>query len=356
MCLNKGLMMQNNKLQKYMEAGIFSWDESTGMNPITANSFKEFKQMAMDVDPFNPTSNGVPSQFTTLYVNDVVEQVLPKYGFTEIANPAQQGTWTTEQIRFRVVAYSGSIQPYTDFSNTGKAGINYTWVPRDVYRFQTNIQYGDLETAVMDSAKLDLVGDKRRSISTIIGASFNRFGFYGNITPAGVFLSKTYGLLNDPNLPAATPVANGASGSPLWVNKTAEEINNDVVSAMSTMFNQTGNKNKTTDNYVLGLDGSMAGYLQKVNQFGLTAEENLKKTYPNLRVVYAPEYQTILGFQLICENLQGQKAVEDLFTYKYRSHGVVRFASYFDEKVSAGSAGCGVKMPLCVVTKTGIQV
>jgi hypothetical protein len=342
-----------NDIQKLQESGVFLCAE--GMRPILAENKSAFKQMAMDADPFNPTSNGVPSIFTTIYLNTIVDQLLPHRGFFEIADPMQQGDWTTERLEFPVRAISGSMSPYTDFSNKGKSGVNFTFVPRDVYRMQTTIQYGDLETAVMDSAKLDLVGSKRVSIAQNVAIAFNRMGFFGNVNPSGTFLSKTYGLLNDPNLNASVPVANGAAGSSLWANKTAEEIFADIVGSYALLENQTGNNVHPNDKFVLALDGFSSAYLNKANQYGLTAKMMMKENYPNMRVVVAPEYQTILGFQLICEELGGQKAVADLFTYKYRSHGVMRYDSWFNEKVSAGSAGCGILLPVAIVTRTGIE-
>lgn len=349
---DKMSLMQND-IQKLKESGIFLCAD--GMSPILAENVAQFRQLAMDADPFNPASNGVPSIYTTIYVNKIIDQILAQRGFFEIAQPFQQGDWTTERMEFPVRAISGSMQPYADFSNKGTSGVNFTWVPRDIYRMQTTIQYGDLETAVMDSAKLDLVGSKRGSIAQNIAIAFNRMGFFGNITPAGTFLSKTYGLLNDPNLNASVPVPNGASGSPLWINKTPDEIFADIVSSYGLLENQTGNNVNPNDKFILAVDGYASAFLGKANQYGMTARQMISDNYPNTRIVVAPEYKTINGFQFIAEEIGGQTSVLDLFNYKYRSHGVVRWDSWFNEKVSAGSAGCGIMLPMAIVTRTGIQ-
>ena len=344
--------MQND-LQRLRESGLFLAAE--GMNPLLAGSKHEFNKLAMDADPFNPTSNGVPSIYTTIYVNTIVDQLLPQRGYFEIADPMQQGDWTTERAEFPVRAISGGMSPYDDYSNKGQSGVNFTWVPRDIYRAETTIQYGDLETAVMDSAKLDLVGSKRGAIAQNIAIMFNRMGFFGNINTAGQFISKTYGLLNDPNLKASFPVENGAAGSPLWSKKEPQEIYNDVVTAMAEMENQTGNQIHPDDPYVLALDGFSNIQLNRANQYSTTAFRLLKENFKNLRVVVAPEYKTIQGFQLIVEEIGGQKVVRDLFSYKYKSHGVMRYDSWFNEKVSCGSGGAAITMPAGIVTCTGIE-
>lgn len=340
-------------LQRLADGGIFL--AAGGMRPLLANNKHQFSQMALDADPFNPTSNGVPSIYTTIYVNTIIDQLLPQRGYFEIASPMQQGEWTTERAEFPVRAISGGMSPYDDFSNQGQSGVNFTWVPRDIYRAETTIQYGDLETAVMDSAKLDLVGSKRAAIAQNIAIMFNRMGFFGNVNTAGQFISKTYGLLNDPSLNPSFPVVNGAAGSPLWSKKEPQEIYNDIVTAMAAMEDQTGNQVHPDDRYLLCLDGASNIQLNRANQYGTTALKLLKENFKNLEVVVAPEYKTILGFQLIVESIAGQKVVHDLFTYKYRSHGVMRYDSWFNEKVSCGSGGAAITLPAGIVTCTGIE-
>ena len=344
--------MQND-LARLEQNGLFL--AAPGMQPVLAASKHDFNKIAMDADPFNPTSNGVPSIYTTIYVNTIIDQLLPQRGYFEIAAPMQQGDWTTERAEFPVRAISGGMSPYDDFSNKGQSGANFTWVPRDVYRAETTIQYGDLETAVMDSAKLDLVGSKRGAIAQNIAIMFNRMGFFGNVNTTGQFISKTYGLLNDPQLNPSIPVNNGAAGSPYWNLKEPQEIYNDVVSAMAALENQTGNQIHPDDPYVLACDGFSNIQLNRANQYGTTALKLLKENFKNLRMVVAPEYKTILGFQLIVEEIGGQKVVHDLFTYKYRSHGVMRYDSWFNEKVSCGSGGAAITLPAGIVTCTGIE-
>ena len=58
--------------------------------------------------------------------------------------------------------------------------------------------------------------------------------------------------------------------------------------------------------------------------------------------------------QLVLDNVLGQKVVLNAFTYKFRSHGVLRTLSGFEEKVSAGTAGAIVAYPAGVATMTGI--
>ena len=88
----------------------------------------------------------------------------------------------------------------------------------------------------------------------------------------------------------------------------------------------------------------------------------IQSTYPNLSIVYAPEYKSLGtssplalgGFQLIAPQALREGSVWDLFTYKYRSHGTVRLNSGWREKISSGSGGAGVGLPAGVVTVTGL--
>lgn len=345
------------------EYGIFF----EGAVPMVTDSNQAFKKQALslvgDVDTYsyNLPSNGVPAWYTLVNINTVVEQLLPVRRYTLIGESTQYGGFTTNIAQFGEIGFSGQTEAYDDFSGTQKSDFNATWPTREVYRGQTFIEYGDLEVATMAEAKIDAVSKKQRSAAFQIAIAQNKIFFYGNINSAGAFLTRTYGILNDPQLNAATPATNGSSGSPLWSVKAANtvgganDIANDViVTAMTIMQNQMGGNVDQMSNFKLCVPTNAISYMNSTNSFGLNATAIIKNTLPNLEIISTPEYQTINSFQLIGPSTDIENVAKDLFTYKVRGHTLVPQTSSKRQKWSFGTAGCALLQTAPVVTISGI--
>ncbi len=338
-----------------------------GATPIVTDSNSAFRQKALglvgDVDTYsyNSTSNGVPAWYTLVNINTVVEQLLPVRRYTEIGESLQTGDFTTNITQFGEIGFSGQIESYDDFSGTQKSDFNATWPTIDVYRGQTFIEYGDLEVATMAAARIDAVSKKQRSAAFQIAIAQNKIFFYGNINAAGAFQSRTYGILNNPQLNAATPATNGSSGSPLWSVKAANtatgpnDIANDViVTAMNIMQNQMGGNVDQMSKFKLIVPTNAISYMNSTNTFGLNATAIVKATLPNIEIISTPEYQSINSFQLIGPTEGMENVAKDLFTYKVRGHTLVAQASSKRQKWSFGTAGCALLQTAPIVTISGI--
>jgi len=81
--------------------------------------------------------------------------------------------------------------------------------------------------------------------------------------------------------------------------------------------------------------------LDKTNQFGLSARNQLSKHFPNLTVKTAVQYTTAAGelVQLISAEVDGKKTAETAFNSKLRSHALITGHSSWSQKKSAGSYG-----------------
>jgi hypothetical protein len=339
------------------------FDPRDGYTPIVTDSSKGLAKLVGDVDTYvyNPASNGVPAWYTLVNINEVVEQLLPVRRYMQIGESLQYGGFTTNKAQYAMVAFSGQIEAYDDYSGTLDSDINVTFPTRDVYRGQTFIQYGDLETATMAEAKVDVVSQKQKSAGYQIAIAENKLFFFGNINAAGAFLSQTFGILNDPQLNAATPATNGSSGSPLWSVKAANtatganDIANDViVTAMTVMQNQMGGNVDQMSNFKLCVPTKAVSYMNSTNSFGLNAIAIIKATLPNIEIISTPEYGTINSFQLIGPTVGRDNVVKDLFTYKVRGHTLVPQTSSKRQKWSFGSAGCAILQYAPIVTISGI--
>jgi len=339
----------------------------SGYTPVVADSNHSFRekanQLVGDVDTYtyNPNSNGVPGWYTLVNINKIIDQLLPVRRYEQIGGPLQYGGFTTNKAQYAMIGLEGQIEPYTDYGSTLISDINETFPTRDVYRGQTVIQYGDLEVATLAEAKVDAVSRKQYSAAMQIAIAQNRLFFYGNINGAGAFVSQIFGLLNDPQLNAATPATNGSSGSPLWSVKAANtatganDIANDViVTAMTVMQNQMGGNVELGAKYKLCVPTAAVSYMNSTNSFGLNATAIIKATLPGLEIVSTPEYNTLKSFQLIGPSPQGGDMVADLFTYKLRGHTLVPQMSSKRQKWSFGSSGCAIFQYAPIVTVSGI--
>ena len=328
--------------------------------PVLVKDNDTFRQTVMDNDTYtyNPQSNGVLPWQLMINANKIVDQILLKRAYTKVSESFQQGGFATPIIQFTTRSFNGDMELYDDFSATQKSDINVTFPILDVVRLQTVIQYGDLEVEELSFAKIDAIASKENSAATIMSIAQNKLFFYGNLNTAGAFITKTFGLINNPQLNASIPITNGSGANPLWSDKAqrgaSQDIVNDVVvTAFNALQIQVGGNVSKDDKLLLIVSSYQAGTLDSTNNFGLTPLAQIKKTLPNLEIEYVPEYQSAHVFQLIAVNVIGENVIKDLFTYKYRGHGIVRDLSAMKQKLSFGSGGCGLLAPLAVVTLSG---
>ena len=306
--------------------------------------------MAMDAALVTTPNAGIPVELLTLFDNRAIQVLLAKRAATEIFNEVKAGTRADAVRKFRVLENTGYTQPYSDYANNGKADVNYNFPMRENYLFETTIAYGDQEVAETSRAKISLVADKQMAATTAIAVDMNKF--YMN----GVAGLQNYGLLNQPNLPAAIVAANGAGGSATWASKTGTEIYNDIVALMADIASRTeGNVDQQTK-YKLVVGPSSNAELNKLNSFGTeTVLTLIKRNFPNLEVVVAPEYDdTTKKIQLIALDVDGTPTGEMAYSEKLIAGRVIPDLSSFRQKFMAGTYGAVVYRPVLVSTMTGI--
>ena len=124
------------------------------------------ERLAQDAALVTAPNMGVPAELTTFFDPEVVTILTAARRAREITDgrEVQKGDATTVSAKFPVLEYTGHTEPYNDFANGGKAGINANWVARDNYLFSTTRRYGDLEEARNALAKVKscLHNTKRR--------------------------------------------------------------------------------------------------------------------------------------------------------------------------------------------------
>lgn len=306
--------------------------------------------MAMDAALLSTANAGVPVELLTYFDNRAIDVLTAKRTATNIFNEVRKGDWTTPVAKFRMLESTGYTQPYSDYADNGKAGVNYAFPARENYLFETVIKYGDLETDMASRAKASYIADNQRAAANTIAIDTNKFYFNG---VAGL---KNYGILNQPNLPSAIVAATGAGGNATWSTKTGNEIYNDIVALYSDMASRAQGNIDKTSKFKLVVGPSSDAELQRLNAFGTeTVASLIKRNFPNLEIVVAPEYDdSTKKIQLIAVEVDGLPTGECAFSEKLMAGRVVPYLSHFAQKFKAGVYGTVIYRPVFVSTMTGI--
>lgn len=342
--------------------------ESLGVTLAGARSYlpDEFRRdwgLAMDAAAtFQPglttdPNSAVPAMLTTYIDPSIYEILFAPNRAAEIFGEARKGDWTTDTAMFPVVEHTGEVSSYGDFNMNGRAGLNTNWPQRQNYIWQTIMNYGERELERAGLARINWVSEVNRAAATIMGKFENLVYLFG------VSGLQNYGLLNDPNLPAALTPSTKAAGGVTWFNAsggpnaTANEVYNDIIALFESLTTATAGLVDKDAKMTLAMSPGSAVALTFTNTFNVNVVDLLKKNFPNMRVVSAVQYGVtsasnpngIAGgnlVQLIAEEVEGQDTGYCSFSEKMRSHPLIRQLSSFQQKVTGGAWGAIIRMPV----------
>jgi uncharacterized protein involved in cysteine biosynthesis len=102
-----------------------------------------------------------------------------------------------------------------------------------------------------------------------------------------------------------------------------------------------------------------------VNNFGLVARRMLADEFANLRIETAVQYgmasptnpQGVVAgnyVQMFAEDVEGQDTGYCSFNEKMRGHPIIRAMSSFKQKLTGGSWGAIIRMPVAFVSMIGV--
>lgn len=156
------------------------------------------------------------------------------------------------------------------------------------YVFQTSITYGDFEVDMSSTAKVNLAASKQRAAANVIDIDQNRFYLLG------VAGKEIYGILNDPNLPAAiTAGATGTGGSTKWADKTTVQIYNDVLALFAQLSEQSSGLIDKDTPLKLCLSPELAVRLGAATDFNVSVLDMLKRYFTRIDIVTVPELHSM---------------------------------------------------------------
>jgi hypothetical protein len=329
-------------------------DYRIAMDAIVGN------QPALTTDP----NSAVPAMLTTMIDPTVFEVVFAPNRAAVIFGEVKKGTWLDETALFPVVEHTGEVSSYGDFNTNGRAGVNTNWPAFQSYLFQTHKEYGDRELERAGLARISWVSEIDKAAATIMNKFSNLTYFFG------VSGLQNYGLLNDPQLTAALTPATKAAGGVAWITggvikATANEVYADVEALYLQLVIQTGGLVQQDSKLTLAMSPTSAVALTATNSFNVNVWDLLKKNFPNLRLETAVQYGALTPsnpqgvaagntVQLFADELEGQDTGYCAFNEKMRAHPIVRYESSYRQKVTGGTWGAIIRMPVAIAQMVGV--
>lgn len=307
---------------------------------------------------------GIPALLTTMIDPTVFEVLFAPNRAAEIFGEVRKGTWLDQTMLFPTVEHTGEVTSYGDYAEVGHTGVNTNWPQRQAYLFQTIKEYGELELERAGLAKVNWVSEIDKAAATILNKFLNLTYFFG------VANLQNYGLLNDPSLSASiTPAAKGYGGTK-WISNgvvqaTANEVFTDIQSIFFLLVQQTGGLVESDSKLTLALSPTSEVALTATNSFNVNVHDLLKKNFPNITIETAVQYgspttQNNQGnpggnlVQLFADELEGQDTGYCAFNEKMRTHPIIRAMSSFKQKITGGTWGAIIRMPVAVASMLGV--
>lgn len=307
--------------------------------------------IAFDAQPTLVTAAnaGIPSLFTTYVDPAIIEVLVRPTKAAELYGETKKGTWVSDTAMFITAERTGEVASYGDFSQDGMSNANVNFPQRQSYHYQTNTRWGERELARMAEAKVDWANQV--NLGSVL--ALNK---YQNLTYLyGVAGLQCYGGTNDPNLPA--PIAPTSN----WYSATADVIYGDVLRLVQQMIAQGNGLVDAETAYTLGISPGNVTNFNKTNQYNVNVFDQIKKNFPNLKIITIPEFAISGGgngggtelLQLIADSVEGQRTLQSAFTEKMRAHAMVVKTSSWEQKKSQGTWGTVIYRPVFVAQMLG---
>ncbi len=254
--------------------------------------------VAMDagiIQPVTTAANGTPAQFLQEFLPGTVNILTQVRTADVIAPMSVAGEWWMEEVVLKIMEHTATPQLYTDHGGVPLASFNETYERRQIVRFAMGCEMAPLADARSAATGTNPQNEKRGAVAESFEILRNDIAFNGFNTGTG----KTYGILNDPNLPDYVTVATGAGGDTTWSSKTVAERVSDLVTAFAALRVQAGGRiNPERDATKLSIALGTADLMNESDDSfsnGMTVKEWLAKNYPNCTVEAIPEFEEANG-------------------------------------------------------------
>jgi hypothetical protein len=289
-------------------------------------------------------SVAVPIQFLQYWLPNAVEILTAVRNIDKLVGLSVTGDWCDEQVVQKFRELSGTALPYDDYNQLPYSDWNVNFLTRTIVRFEIGIRVSILEAERAAKMRENPDKDKRDAATKALEIIRNSVGFYGFNNGNNL----TYGLLNDPGMPAYVTAATGAGGSTTWASKTYLEIQADIRQmAQGLMTASQGNIDPLEAETTLAIPTSTNQFMTVGTDFGYSITDWISKSYPRMRIVTCPEFENAEANQnvayLYAENVSGMsetwKVLDQWVPTKFRNLGVQQEVKSYTEAYSNATAG-----------------
>jgi len=310
------------------------------------------------------TAPNVPAldQFLQSWLPGVVRQVTSPRRARELMGFTQQGSFHDQTIVWRQTEILGRVDVYGDLAAAPRSNYNVEYVARDVARFKGEVSTEYLQNARMSATGFSDLDEKTASLARQFAIIENQVSFLGW---SG---QSTYGVLNDPNMPAyVTVAATGTGSSTLWSTKTWAQQQADIIESINGLIAQTDTAfDPYSSDFDWWVSATTYGNLSNTNTLGLSLKAWLIDNYPGIRIKAVPEFAAANGgqdvwYMVALSKLEGDDSTDSGLTIENLVQSTMFTIATLPNKeggttsvFGSASAGVGLKRPFLVVRRTGM--
>lgn len=302
-------------------------------------------------------NSGIPAVINTMVDPQLIRTLIAPVKSEEIYGAQKKGDRKFKTVMFPVIEASGYAVAYGDYEEAGDSSANANWVNRQSFSFQTWAKYGDLESEMMGMGSIDWVAEQRTAGASVLSKQQNIINLYG------VTGLENYGALNDPELPPAITATVKTGSNTAWSSTgDPNAVYADFVQLFAALNKaMMGNIDNQTRLKVV-VPSELSQVMTYTNSFGITLEDMLKKSWPNMEIVFLPEagktmsggYTSANVMQMFVPEVDGVETVTTAFTERLTMHRLEQYSTNARQKMSRGGWGTIWKRPMAVAQMVGI--
>lgn len=313
--------------------------------------------------PQTTPSIPTPLQFLQQWLPGFVKIMTAARKIDELVGIDTVGQWEDAEIVQGIVEPAGTAVEYGDFTSIPLASWNVNFERRSIVRGEMGMAVGMLEEGRASAMRLNSAETKRQQAAVSLEIMRNAIGFYGWYNGN----NRTFGFLNDPNLPAAI-TSNTTSG---WTTATFQQVTADIrLMVRQIRVNSQDQIDPEKVDMTLALPTNSIDWLSNTTDFGISVRDWITQTYPKMKIKSAPELNGALGSDPtflnvaylyadhIDSSIDGSSDDGSVFSQlvqtKFMTLGVEKRAKSYVEDYANATAGVLLKRPFAVVRMTGI--
>ncbi|USN16335.1 major capsid protein [Luteibacter phage vB_LflM-Pluto] len=312
--------------------------------------------------PATTPSIPTPIQFLQTWLPGFVKIMTAARKIDDLIGIKTVGSWEDQEIVQGVVEPAATATEYGDYTNIPLTSWNANYERRTIVRGELGISVGLLEEGRAAAMRISSADEKRQAAGIGLEILRNAIGFYGwnNNT------NRTFGFLNDPNLPAYITAPSGG-----WAGAGGDfqGITGDIRAAIVQLRTQSQDQiDPEKIELTLALPTNKVDYLSVTTDFGVSVRDWIEQTYPKMRITSAPELSgannnstedvLYLYAEEIPSDIDGSSDGGNVFAQlvqtKFMTLGVEKRAKTYVEDYSNATAGTLCTRPWAVVRMTDI--